>query len=227
MNRFEKIRRYSWALLLLAMPLFSYPLAWSMFFKGAIPAWDLFKGCTPAVIALTALAAAVAEPGRIIKAWQSSKLLRAFIAGALLCAVAAGVQQIIYGGIWEYFFHGLFALTLPRGYYTARLKEAGDETHFAVVGASLSHTVKGDEIENVNIADYEVALKVGSRAHESSFAHPTNIGYEGHTFQIQDFIDAIREGRDPLVTLEDASRAVALINAVYESSRTGKQVFLN
>lgn len=40
----------------------------------------------------------------------------------------------------------LFALTLPRGYYTARLKEAGDETHFAVVGASLSHTVKGDEI---------------------------------------------------------------------------------
>ena len=113
MNRFEKIRRYSWALLLLTLPLFSYPLAWSMFFKGAIPAWDLFKGCTPAVIALAALAAAVAEPGRIIKAWQSSKLLRAFIAGALLCAAAAGVQQIIYGGIWEYFFHGLFALTLP------------------------------------------------------------------------------------------------------------------
>lgn len=96
-----------------------------------------------------------------------------------------------------------------------------------IAGTKGTITVKGDEIENVNIADYEVALKVGSRAHEKSFAHPTHIGYEGHTFQIQDFIDAIREGRDPLVTLEDASRAVAFINAVYESSRTGKQVFLN
>ena len=39
-----------------------------------------------------------------------------------------------------------FPLTLPRGYYTARLKNAGDEVHFAVMGAKLSHTVKGDEI---------------------------------------------------------------------------------
>ena len=57
MHKFEKLRRYSWALLLLTMPLFSYPLAWKMLFKEAVPAWDLLQGCTPGVIALAALGA--------------------------------------------------------------------------------------------------------------------------------------------------------------------------
>ena len=39
-----------------------------------------------------------------------------------------------------------FPLTLDRGYYTARLKAAGDEVHFAVMGAEISHTVIGNEI---------------------------------------------------------------------------------
>ena len=113
MSKFEKIRRYAWAVVLLTLPLFSYPLAWQMVWGKPAPFWDLLQGCTPAVIALTALAAAVAEPGRIFKAWQSSKLLRAFLTGSLLCIAAAGVQQLLYGGIWEYFYHALFAITLP------------------------------------------------------------------------------------------------------------------
>ena len=39
----------------------------------------------------------------------------------------------------------------------------------------------------------------------------------GHTPIVEDFVDAIRSDRDPFVTGEDARRAVALINAVYES----------
>ena len=113
MSKFEKIRRYAWAVVLLTLPLFSYPLAWQMVWGKPAPFWDLLQGCTPAVIALTALAAAVAEPGRIFKAWQSSKLLRAFLTGSLLCIAAAGVQQLLYGGLWEYFYHALFAITLP------------------------------------------------------------------------------------------------------------------
>lgn len=113
MSKFEKIRRYAWAVVLLTLPLFSYPLAWQMVWGKPAPFWDFLQGCTPAVIALTALAAAVAEPGRIFKAWQSSKLLRAFLTGSLLCIAAAGVQQLLYGGIWEYFYHALFAITLP------------------------------------------------------------------------------------------------------------------
>lgn len=108
----ERVRRYFWAVLLLVMPLFAYPLAWYLP-SGGIPFWDMLQGSTPAVIALTALAAAAAEPRRIIKAWQSSKLLRAFLITGVLCCAAAGVQQILYGGLWENFFHALFFISLP------------------------------------------------------------------------------------------------------------------
>lgn len=40
----------------------------------------------------------------------------------------------------------LFPLTLPRGYYEARLKNAGDTVFFAVMGAELSYTVEGDTV---------------------------------------------------------------------------------
>lgn len=55
----------------------------------------------------------------------------------------------------------LLRLSLARGYYTARLKNAGDEVHFAVMGADISHTLLGDEItvtfdshDEASIADH-------------------------------------------------------------------------
>lgn len=53
---------------------------------------------------------------------------------------------------------------------------------------------------------------------------PRAIGMRGHIVQLQDFVDAIREGRDPMVTGEDARPAVQIILAVYESARTGQAV---
>ena len=113
MNKSEKLRRTIWAYILLALPLFAYPLSWTILFGKSLPFWDLFQGATPAVLALTALAAAAAEPRRIIKAYQSSRLLKAFLIAGAACAAAAFLQQIIYGGLWENFFHALFFITLP------------------------------------------------------------------------------------------------------------------
>ena len=109
----EKTRRCIWAILLLTLPLFSYPLAWALPWNKHLFFWDMVQGCTPAVIAIAALGAAVAEPRRIMKAWQSSKVLRFFLITSLLCSAAAGVQQILYGGLWENFFHALFFISLP------------------------------------------------------------------------------------------------------------------
>lgn len=61
---------------------------------------------------------------------------------------------------------------------------------------------------------------------DSSSSDPRSIGIEGHVTQVQDMIDAVREGRDPMVTGEQARAAVDLILAIYESARTGKQVQL-
>jgi predicted dehydrogenase len=46
----------------------------------------------------------------------------------------------------------------------------------------------------------------------------------GHTRQYHDFLEAIRTGRQPSISGEDARSAVALVNAAYESDRTGRAV---
>lgn len=45
-----------------------------------------------------------------------------------------------------------------------------------------------------------------------------------HSFQINDFVDAILTDRDPVVTGEEALKALKIILAIYESTRTGKPV---
>ena len=52
------------------------------------------------------------------------------------------------------------------------------------------------------------------------------IGVQGHIIQLQDFVDAIREDRDPMVTGEAARAAVEIILAIYQSAKTGEAVRL-
>ena len=46
----------------------------------------------------------------------------------------------------------------------------------------------------------------------------------GHFVQIQDMIDAVQEGREPVVTGEEARKAVAIITAIYQSQRAQQWV---
>lgn len=58
----------------------------------------------------------------------------------------------------------------------------------------------------------------------SGSADPKAIGSLGHLRQWRDILDAFRQGRDPLVTGEDALATVATIIAIEEASRTGRSV---
>ncbi len=60
----------------------------------------------------------------------------------------------------------------------------------------------------------------------NSGSDPANIAGDGHYILVDDMIKAVRENRDPLITGEEARKAVDLILAIYESSRTGKEVVL-
>ena len=55
-------------------------------------------------------------------------------------------------------------------------------------------------------------------------ADPMAGSADGHTLIIEDLIQAIREDRDPMIGLESARHAVEIINAIFESGRTGKAV---
>lgn len=55
---------------------------------------------------------------------------------------------------------------------------------------------------------------------------PKAITSIGHTFLVQDIINAVKENRDPYVPGSEARNAVEIILAVYESARTGQPVDL-
>ncbi len=49
----------------------------------------------------------------------------------------------------------------------------------------------------------------------------------GHLLQIEDMAEAVLQDRPPMISGEDAMRSVKIILAIYESARTGKEVFID
>lgn len=49
----------------------------------------------------------------------------------------------------------------------------------------------------------------------------------GHASVVEDFLAAVREGRPPMVTPCEAMKSVRIVNAIYESARTGKTVYFD
>lgn len=55
---------------------------------------------------------------------------------------------------------------------------------------------------------------------------PMAVGAAGHQGLVEDMVRAIREDKEPFIGLESAKHAVEIVNAIYESGRTGKEVVL-
>jgi len=51
-----------------------------------------------------------------------------------------------------------------------------------------------------------------------------DVGGEGHRRQIADFVEAVRDDREPAVNGEEGRRSLAVVQAVYESARSGGEV---
>lgn len=49
----------------------------------------------------------------------------------------------------------------------------------------------------------------------------------GHTVMVEDMALSLIEGREPMITGEEAKKSVEIILAIYESARTGKEVFID
>ena len=47
----------------------------------------------------------------------------------------------------------------------------------------------------------------------------------GHTYLVEDMALAIIEDRDPMITGVEAKKSVDIILGIYESARTGKEVY--
>ncbi|WP_293891063.1 MULTISPECIES: Gfo/Idh/MocA family protein [unclassified Sphaerochaeta] len=57
-------------------------------------------------------------------------------------------------------------------------------------------------------------------------SNPTSIGIHGHVAQFKDFIEAIENNREPLVSGQEARKSVEIIQAMYQSAQTGHSIRL-
>jgi predicted dehydrogenase len=53
-----------------------------------------------------------------------------------------------------------------------------------------------------------------------------NVTHEGHRRQIQDFTEAVREDRPPVIDGKEGRRSVAVIEAIYKAAESGEPVLL-
>ncbi len=104
----------------------------------------------------------------------------------------------------------------------------GAPRHIGIVGTKGSVLITEDTIERFDVEGCEFEPVVEENGVENlGHRNPMSISCEGHKYQIRDFADAILEGREPAVPLAESRRAVALIQGVYTSARTGKPAKLD
>jgi UDP-N-acetyl-2-amino-2-deoxyglucuronate dehydrogenase len=87
--------------------------------------------------------------------------------------------------------------------------------------------IQKDTKEEEMAEEAKMLKAYGALDAESGLADPTAITKEGHIFQIEDMVRAIEEGRDPVLTGEDARHSVEIILSIYESSKTGEEITLD
>ncbi|MFE5323902.1 Gfo/Idh/MocA family protein [Paenibacillus sp. NPDC056579] len=102
----------------------------------------------------------------------------------------------------------------------------GQEPRFEIHGehGSIIYGDSGIKLWKTIDGEEPPAAAASSKAEGSN--DPQAISNDGHYILIDDLIHAIREDRDPLISGEEARKAVELILAIYESARTGREVKL-
>jgi predicted dehydrogenase len=118
---------------------------------------------------------------------------------------------------------------------TARLHIHGDHGSAVIDEDQLAyyHAAGGDAVGDAYGASgagnqaAEVLAESAARttAQRGAGADPASLS-GAHAAQLADFIEAVREGREPLVSGRDGLRAVELILGIYESARTRRPVAL-
>ncbi len=74
--------------------------------------------------------------------------------------------------------------------------------------------------------DELIRKKFSTQPSAGGSSDPRAISYIGHLREYEDLADAISEGREPLVSAEEAAEAVRIIEGIYQSAKAGKPVVL-
>lgn len=106
--------------------------------------------------------------------------------------------------------------------FLKKLEILGTEGSIILEEDSLKAWVFRDERPE----DEEIRKRFASGSSSGGAADPKAINYRYHMKCFEDAIDALKSGRSPLISGEEARKSVEIIRAIYRSSETGMSVKL-
>jgi UDP-N-acetyl-2-amino-2-deoxyglucuronate dehydrogenase len=126
----------------------------------------------------------------------------------------------------------LHATTAAYPGLTVRLQVLGDAGSAVIDDDRLRYFHSRELASGEATGDAGVSADRGDRADQTALVLPDGEDadpvhgpmFTGHARQYRDIVEAIRTGRRPGVTLDDALLALATVQAVYESARAGAPV---
>jgi predicted dehydrogenase len=101
----------------------------------------------------------------------------------------------------------------------------GYSERIEVHGTKGSAIITGDQLTTWDVKDDEGDPPPLSTGVASGASDPMAISVESFERQFLDFGEAINKGRKPLVSGEEGYQALALVDAIYRSCRTGRPVY--
>ena len=103
--------------------------------------------------------------------------------------------------------------------------EPGFPHRVEVYGTDGGVQIEGETVARWNGGgSHRAATTTSGSADAGAGGSPTGISAVGHTNIVMDFVEAIRNGRVPLVPGEEGRRSLALVLAIYEAARSGQAV---
>ncbi|MDO8585596.1 MAG: Gfo/Idh/MocA family oxidoreductase [Armatimonadota bacterium] len=93
----------------------------------------------------------------------------------------------------------------------------GVTTRTEIIGEKGSASLEGPTVTSFKVLGEEIDI-ASETAKVDGRADARDIGLTGHAFQLQDFVDAIREDRRPFVTGRDARLAVDALTKIYRKA---------
>jgi len=91
-----------------------------------------------------------------------------------------------------------------------------------LTGSNGSVVLEGDRLISADFRDSGTDLDVSDAARSAAASSPTVADASAHQRILEDFIDAVRSRREPVCSGREGRRSVALVQAIYESARTGR-----
>lgn len=174
----------------------------------AIHSIDLLQWLMGPVVEVTAYTRLLAHER--IEVEDSAAAILGFASGALGTIVATTAA-----------YPGLTARLAIHGDRGSAVIDDDELRYFHAAGEQEADTYGGGENQADQVIERYGRVPSGTGAG----ADPGSLSM-AHRDQIQDFIEAVREDREPSITIEEGRKPLAIIAAIYESARTGGPVRL-